>query len=257
MSDTTIRRALAVARLIGRERHTDNQPPRLVVFPELSVPADSMPTLLRFVRATGAMVLAGLELRSALTGRRQLNELVWIIPSSGENTRPLVLLQHKIHVTAAERSLSPPILPADPAVIWRIGTQPERLAAINCYEFTDLALRELLRGRVEALIIAANNRDVPTFDNLVESTHYDLFCHVVLVNAENFGGSAIRAPYKEPHHRRIFDIHGGDLFAVNLCELDITAFRRTVPVMPSTPIDSSPIERRPIKTHPANFKVRR
>lgn len=146
----------------------------------------------------------------------------------------------------------PPVLPAEPPIVWRVGTKPERLAAINCYEFTDLTLRELLRGRVEALIIPANNRDVPTFDNLVESSHFDMYCHVLLVNAEAFGGSAVRAPYREPFHRRIFDIHGGEVFAVNLCELDLATFRRPVSGVDLPRLTPMP---RPVKTRPAGFQV--
>jgi hypothetical protein len=136
------------------------------------------------------------------------------------------MTQEKIHITQGERSLIPPVIEANPPIIWRIGSEQPRLAAINCYEFTDLLIRDLLRGRVEALVIASNNQDVTTFDNLVESTHFDLFSHVVLVNAERYGGSAVRAPYKKPHERRIFDIHGNNLFAVNVCTLDLRDFRR-------------------------------
>lgn len=251
--DTTVRRALAVARIVGRERLGDDRPPNLVIFPEASVPVASLPTLRRFVRATGAVVLAGLEVRNNASGTEKLNELVWIVPAGEDDTRPLELRQAKIHPTSDERALVPPVVPANPPVIWRLGAEaslafPQRLAAINCYEFTDLALRELLRGRVEALVIAANNKDVPTFDNLIEATHYDLFCHVLLVNAERYGGSAIRAPYSEPHQRRIFDVHGGELFAVNVCELDLTSIRRVAPQSGgATPV---------FKTPPANFRVR-
>jgi hypothetical protein len=135
------------------------------------------------------------------------------------------LLQEKIHVTPGEKALRPPVVEANPGIIWRINGQKGRLAAINCYEFTDLLIRDLLRGRVEGLVVAANNQDVTTFDNLVESTHYDLFSHVILVNAEKFGGSAVRAPYKEHWDRRIFDIHGSNLFAVNVCSLNLHDFR--------------------------------
>jgi hypothetical protein len=128
-------------------------------------------------------------------------------------------------VTDTEKGLVPPVRPADPAVIWRIIGEKGRLAAINCYEFTDLMIRDLLRGRIEALVIAANNQDVTTFDNLIESTHYDLFSHVVLVNSEEYGGSAVRAPYRERRDRRIFDIHGSNLFAVNVCSLSLSDFR--------------------------------
>jgi predicted amidohydrolase len=197
----------------------------LIVFPELSVPTKSIRTLCRFVRQTRTLVLAGLELRHAANGAHQLNELMWIVPLDDDGQNLAVLLQGKIHVTPQEKKLHPPILEANPAIVWRIIGAKGRLAAINCYEFTDLLIRDLLRGRVEALVVAANNQDVTTFDNLVESTHYDLFSHVILVNAEKFGGSAVRAPYRELWHRRIFDIHGSNLFAVNVCSLNLQDFR--------------------------------
>jgi hypothetical protein len=150
---------------------------------------------------------------------------MWIVPLDDDGQHLAALLQEKIHVTPGESALRPPVVEANPAIIWRINGQKGRLAAINCYEFTNLLIRDLLRGRVEGLVIAANNQDVTTFDNLVESTHYDLFSHVILVNAEKYGGSAVRAPYKERWDRRIFDIHGSNLFAVNVCSLNLRDFR--------------------------------
>jgi hypothetical protein len=189
------------------------------------VPEASIRTLCRYVTLTGALVLAGLELRSATDGVRRLNEMIWIVPLDDERSHFAILKQEKIHVTAEEGALNPPIAAANPAIIWRITTPKGRLAAINCYEFTDLVIRDLLRGRVEALVVASNNQDVTTFDNLIESTHYDLYSHVILVNAETYGGSAVRAPYREAHRRRIFDIHGNNLFATNICTLHLSDFR--------------------------------
>ena len=134
------------------------------------------------------------------------------------------------------------VIEADPAVIWRIDTVKGRLAAINCYEFTDLLIRDLLRRRVEALVVASNNQDVTTFDNLVESTQYDLYSHVILVNADGHGGSAVRAPYRDPHRRRIFDIHGNNLFATNVCTIHLSDFR----------VAYSSVLKRP----PAGFKLK-
>jgi hypothetical protein len=227
--DATIRRALSMARLILQERGALETDVGLVVFPELSVPSKSIKTLRRFVRQTGALVLAGLEMRLHAAGLRQLNELLWIVPLDASGSVVAQLTQEKIHVTAKEGALRPPIVAASAPIIWRIIGPSGRFSAINCYEFTDLVLRDLIRGRVEALIIAANNQDVTTFDNLVESTHYDLFCHVVLVNSERFGGSAVRAPYRETYDRRIFDIHGSNLFAVNVCTLNLRDFRVSTP----------------------------
>jgi hypothetical protein len=225
VDDAMIRRALSIARLILDQKGEEGNTVDLVVFPELSVPTASIRTLCRFVRQTRTLVLAGLELRIVPDQSRRLNELMWIVPLDDDGQHLAALLQEKIHVTPAESALRPPVVQASPAIIWRINGQKGRLAAINCYEFTDLLIRDLLRGRVEGLVVAANNQDVTTFDNLVESTHYDLFSHVILVNAEKYGGSAVRAPYKERWDRRIFDIHGSNLFAVNVCSLNLRDFR--------------------------------
>jgi hypothetical protein len=243
VSDAMIRRALTMSQLIVQQNGCAYAAIDLVVFPELAVPLSSLRTLFRFVRHTGTAVVAGLELRTAKNKKRQLNELIWIVPLDDGRQFIAALIQEKIHITKREKVLEPPILPADPPIIWRIVGPKGRIAAINCYEFTDLMIRDLLRGRVEGLVIAANNQDVTTFDNLVESTHFDLFCHVILVNALKFGGSAIRAPYKQQWDRRIFDIHGCDLFAVNICPLNLKDFRGK--------------SAKPKKSEPAGFALRR
>lgn len=240
VSDSTVRRALAITRSILREKNVENGV-NLIVFPEMSVPRASIGTLCRFSRVTGCVILAGLELLKDGKKKCQRNELVWIVPIDTRSGRVAVLRQEKIFPTTRERHLKPPVRPAEPPVVWRIKSGLDRMAAINCFEFTYLPLRELLRGRVELMVVSANNQDVTTFDNLVESTHYDLYSHVVLINSEHHGGSAIRAPYRAPRDRRIFDIHGADLFSVNVCFVDLRAFRGGLS--------------KKIKSRPAGFKV--
>lgn len=241
VSDSSVRRALSIVRTILRERQVEDDALNLVVFPEMSVPRGSIGTLCRFSRLTGCVVLAGLELIKDPSKKRHLNELLWIVPLDKRSGRVAVLRQEKIFPTRIELGLKPPVVAADPPVVWRLVSGPDRMAAINCYEFTYLPLRELLRGRVELMVVSANNQDVTTFDNLVESTHYDLYSHVVLINSERNGGSAIRAPYRSPRDRRIFDIHGSDLFSVNVCFVDLKDFRGK----PS----------KDVKSRPAGFKV--
>jgi len=241
VSDASVRRALSITRTILRERQTDDTGLNLVVFPEMSVPRSSMGTLCRFARMTGCVVLAGLELVKDVKGKRHLNELIWIVPIDKQTGRVAVLRQEKIFPTSKELKLIPPVIPAEPPVVWRLVTGRDRMAAINCYEFTYLPLRELMRGRVELMMVSANNQDVTTFDNLIESTHYDLYSHVVLVNSEHHGGSAVRAPYRRPQDRRIFDIHGADLFSVNVCFVDLGDFRGK--------------PKKEVKSRPAGFKV--
>lgn len=242
VSDASVRRALAITRTILREHQVQDDSLNLVVFPELSVPRGSIGTLCRFSRMTGCVVLAGLSLAKSSDGSRQLNELAWIVPLDRKTGRVVILKQEKIFVTQKEAALTPPVLPAAPPVIWRVLADNDRMSAINCYEFTYLPLRELLRGRVEMLVVSANNQDVTTFDNLMESTHYDIYGHVVLANSEQHGGSAIRAPYRNSFDRRIFDIHGADLFSVNVCYARLSDFRVHSPS-------------KDVKHRPAGFKV--
>lgn len=242
VSDASVRRALSITRTMLQEKGAGEKGPHLVIFPEMSVPRASIGTLCRFARTTGCIVLAGLELISDLPNKCSRNELAWIVPLDRATGRVIVLKQAKIFVTSKEQALKLPVIPATPPIVWRLIAGRERMAAINCFEFTYLPLRELLRGRVELMVVSANNQDVTTFDNLMESTHYDLYSHVVLVNSERHGGSSVRAPYKDPWHRRIFDIHGEDLFSVNVCYVDLLDFRMHSPA-------------KGVKTRPAGFKL--
>jgi len=244
VSDASVRRALSIIRTLLLEREESERALSLVVFPELSVPRSSIGALCRFARMTGCVVLAGLSLIKSKDRKSRINELAWIVPLETKSGRVMVLRQEKIFITKKEQELIPPVKSAEPPVVWRIMSDRARFAAINCYEFTHLPLRDLIRGRVELLVVSANNQDVTTFDNLVESTHYDIYGHVVLVNSQQHGGSAMRAPYREPWDRRIFDVHGANMFSVNVCYAQLDDFR-------------APVPKKKVKSRPAGFELKK
>lgn len=63
---------------------------------------------------------------------------------------------------------------------------------------------------------------------MVSALNYHMYQHVVVVNKGEFGGTTIQAPYKESYERLISHAHGGDQISINIADLDLAAFRRTV-----------------------------
>jgi len=100
-----------------------------------------------------------------------------------------------------------------------------RLAGAICYDATDLSLAADLRDWSDCLIVAALNRDVPTFDAMVQALNYHMFQPVVMTNGGEFGGSTAQLPYRERHEKVIAHVHGRGQVAVSVFELDLAAFK--------------------------------
>jgi hypothetical protein len=81
-----------------------------------------------------------------------------------------------------------------------------------------------LKGIANAFIVTALNRDTDTFDAMVDALHYHMYQHVVLVNAGEFGGSVVKAPYKEKYHRRIAHVHGNNQIAIAMFDMNMYDF---------------------------------
>lgn len=100
-----------------------------------------------------------------------------------------------------------------------------RLAGAICYDATDLALAADLRDTSDCLVIAALNKDVRTFDAMVQALHYHMFQPVILANSGQYGGSTVQAPYRERYDKLVAHVHGAGQVAVSVFELDLAAFR--------------------------------
>lgn len=98
-------------------------------------------------------------------------------------------------------------------------------ATLICSELTNTKYRAQLRGKIDALMVAESNRDLNTFNSLVEATALDIHCYVAQANNRAFGDSRIRVPHKTDHKRDIVRIRGGlnDHFVTG--EIDIHSLR--------------------------------
>ncbi len=101
-----------------------------------------------------------------------------------------------------------------------------KLTGAICYDATDIKLSADLANKSNAFVISALNKDVSTFDTMVEALHYHMYQHVILVNTGEFGGSYAMAPYKERHDKLIAHTTGKNQIAISSFAMNMFDFRR-------------------------------
>lgn len=100
-----------------------------------------------------------------------------------------------------------------------------RFALLVCSELSNIRYKAALRGKVDCLFVAEWNRDIHTFNDLVNAAGWDIHTYVVQSNNRQYGDSRIRAPYKAEYKRDIVRIRGGlhDHFVVG--SIDVASLR--------------------------------
>ena len=88
-------------------------------------------------------------------------------------------------------------------------------------------------------LVAALNRDVQTFDNMIAALHFHMYQPVVLANSGEFGGSTAQIPLPK-HERFIAHVHGSQQVAVSVFEVDPSLFKSTAAVKPTKTLKSPP-----------------
>jgi hypothetical protein len=203
----------------------------LIVWPELAVHSDDLDVLIALSRKTNAIIYSGLTFIEQPGIKGPNNCAVWIVPpKSNSSQKEMIRLQGKHNMMEDEKGRVEPWRPyqlmlelVHPQFTDKKGFV---LTGSICYDATDIALSADLRDKSNAYLVAALNRDVNTFDSMVEALHYHMYQHVVLVNSGEFGGSYAKAPYKEPFNRLIAHVHGNDQVAISTFEMNMFDFRR-------------------------------
>ena len=204
----------------------------VIVLPELAVHQEDMDVLIHLSRKTHAIVVAGLGFIEQSGVKGPNNCAVWIVPRKHNGNRNEIhRFQGKHHMTTAEKKLK--IRPWRPYQLMLELAHPAfpkqkgfTVTAAICFDSTDIALSADLRDKSHALLIPALNRDVNTFDSMVEALHYHMYQHVVLVNTGEYGGSYAMAPYDKRHERLIAHSSGNDQVTINTFQMNMFDFRR-------------------------------
>jgi hypothetical protein len=199
----------------------------ITILPELSVHEDDLDLIERYVDKTRSIVFCGLVFHDHPKIRGKLvNSARWIIPDDRRGGRSIRrFYQGKQHMTDLERSLK--IKGYRPSqLVLRVSDKAQKrsykLTGCICYDATDLDLARDLRNQTDFFIVAANNQDVTTFDNIAVSLNYLMYQHFAIVNSGEFGGTLVHAPYKTSHERILVHQHGGMQAAVSIAQVDLS-----------------------------------
>ena len=98
-------------------------------------------------------------------------------------------------------------------------------SSLICNELTDIENRFNLRGNIDCLFAIEWNRDIKSFNALVESSSLDIHSYIVQVNNRNYGDSRIRAPYKDDWDRDVVQVRGGKHDYLIVGEINIEKLR--------------------------------
>jgi len=219
--------------LKGVMREATSRPgtPRYLVLPELALPSRWFVPFAARLQRDGVNLVAGIEYLAGEPGT--VRNQVWAaLRSEGSGFRGhVVYAQDKQRPAPAEERRLHDIdqLTLDPEVKWSrppiIAHGDFRFAILICSELTNINYRAALRGQVDALVVPEWNRDLHTFESLVESAALDLHAYVVQVNHRSFGDSRIRSPRRKEWERDVVQLKGGAHDYVVIDEIDFRALR--------------------------------
>lgn len=218
--------------VVPRKNGKREQDIDLIVWPELSVHRDDIDILIQLSRKTKAIIFAGLGFMNQPGIKGPNNCAIWIVPRKhGGNLNEIVRYQGKFNMMEGERKIH--IQPWRPYQLMLELKHPKFkdkpgfiLTGSICFDATDISLSADLRDKSNAFIVSALNRDVSSFDTMVEALHYHMYQPVILVNTGEFGGTYAMAPYKEHHNRLIAHSTGNNQVAINTFEMNMFDFRR-------------------------------
>lgn len=202
----------------------------LIIFPELSISLDDIDILERLSDKTGAIIFSGLVFNHIKNNREINNTAIWIIPSKISSGRRFIKrFQGKFNMTIDEVNKVKPWRPYQIIIelIHPLFKDSEgfKLTGSVCYDATDIKLSADLKDKSHAYIISAMNKDISTFDNMVDALFYHMYQYVILVNSGEYGGSVAKAPYKEKYHKLITHTHGQNQVSISTFEMNMFDFR--------------------------------
>ncbi len=222
----------------------------LILFPELAVHEKHLGFLRRLSDSLRATIFAGLTFVHSAKAGGVVNQGIWLLRTQrkGDGRRLVYVRQGKKFPMKSEKTMG--VIGHRPDVTlveFPLGEHGKatRVAAAICFDATDLDLVADLRERSDIFLVAALNKDIGTFDNMVSALRFHMYQPVILANSGEFGGSTAQAPYTK-HDQLITHMHGGNQIAVSVFEVEPWHFNGTL----------SPINTKDIKSPPAGFAGR-
>lgn len=228
--DHSLARYLGVRRVINEMMRGDDKL-RYVVFPELALPYGWAIDIASRLAKAGISFIAGVETRGA--GDEYRNDVLVSLATDYYGRRGnICFVQPKISLSHEE---SKQVLANGKKYAVGGDVDARRpvymhgefsFGVLICSDLTNIQNRARYQGEVDALFVVEWNKDVGTFEFLVESAAHDLHAAVVQVNNRRFGDSRVRMPYVEAYKRDVVKVKGGERDFFVFCRIDAAALRK-------------------------------
>jgi len=207
---------------------------RYLILPELALPPQWFMRIADKLKGRGISLIAGVEYLHA--PKKRVRNQVWtslthdglgflsLMVYRQDKQRPALHEEHELFRLAgvelrpaqSQQWQKPPI----------VQHGDFRFALMVCSELTNIRYRSELRGKVDALFVPEWNRDIETFNALVESAALDIHAYIIQCNNRHYGDSRIRAPLEKRWERDVIRVKGGNHDYCITGEIDVLALRQ-------------------------------
>lgn len=205
--------------------------PDVVVIPELAVANYFESRLRQYAQKLGAIIIAGLDFRKYENNQVE-NKALFYIPRGWPKDKNVEVKQSSFYfgkhfasrheLDIIQNGWIKTFRPCNDFYIVDLGNYGKMGVSI-CADFYDIERYAIYKGRIQHLLIIANNMDIKSFYFLAEAISRLVYCNVVICNSGHYGGSVCFTPAKKDYQRYSYKHEGKDLFTTQVVSIPVDA----------------------------------
>lgn len=211
---------------------SDTKKPDIVVIPELAVATYFESRIKSYAQKIGAIVVAGLDFKQ-YDNNRVSNRAIFYVPRDWPHGKQVGKVkatsfyfgkrfasQEETKIINQDWNMS--FVPCNEFYIVDLAGRG-KLGVSICADFYDIERYAIYKGRIQHLLIIANNKDIKSFYFLAEAISRLVYCNVVICNSGHYGGSVCFTPAKHEYQRYSYKHEGHDLFTTQIVSIPVDA----------------------------------
>ena len=211
---------------------SDTKKPDIVVIPELAVATYFESRIKSYAQKIGAIVVAGLDFKQ-YDNNRVSNRAIFYVPRDWPHGKQVgkvkatsfYCVKHfasREEMKIIKHDWNRSFVPCNEFYIVDLA-EYGKLGVSICADFYDIERYAIYKGRIQHLLIIANNKDIKSFYFLAEAISRLVYCNVVICNSGHYGGSVCFTPAKHEYQRYSYKHEGHDLFTTQIVSIPVDA----------------------------------